>query len=66
MSENQHEELPKLEPGGPTPPPAAYGWICPRCGAGNAPWNPHCPCVPILLGPVTCQSESLYDHTLPD
>lgn len=20
------------------------GWICPRCGQVNAPWNPYCSC----------------------
>lgn len=22
----------------------SYGWICPVCGRGNAPWNSCCPC----------------------
>ena len=22
----------------------SYGWICPVCGRGNAPWNSYCPC----------------------
>ena len=22
------------------------GWICPRCGKVNAPWNPWCSCEP--------------------
>ena len=24
--------------------PKDYGWICPVCGRGNAPWNPTCEC----------------------
>ena len=23
-----------------------YGWRCPKCGRGNAPWNATCPCGP--------------------
>ena len=24
-----------------------YGWVCPRCGRGNAPSTPTCPCIPV-------------------
>ena len=24
------------------------GWLCPRCGSGNAPWLIRCPCVPYV------------------
>ena len=34
------------------------GWICPRCGGGNAIWSARCPCVPIPLPPVTCDTNS--------
>ncbi len=26
------------------------GWICPKCGRGNAPFSPTCPCTPESLG----------------
>lgn len=26
------------------PPIGNYGWICPACQGGNAPWANHCPC----------------------
>jgi len=25
--------------------PKSYGWVCPVCGRGNAPWCISCPCV---------------------
>ena len=28
-------------------PPTQQGWLCPSCGAGNAPWVARCNCVPI-------------------
>lgn len=30
--------------------PSQQGWICPRCGRGNAPWVSQCPCVPVAEG----------------
>ena len=36
----------------------APGWICPRCGGGNAIWSPRCPCVPIPSPPVTCDTST--------
>ena len=36
-----------------TPDPAASGWICPRCGGGNAPWASRCPCTPAVI-PFVC------------
>lgn len=30
-----------------------YGWICPKCGRGNAPWKESCDCVnPIPHWPI--------------
>ena len=31
-----------------------YGWICPQCGRGNAPFTATCPCVPPPPMVVTC------------
>ncbi len=37
------------------PPPAMTGWICPKCGAGVAPWARSCPCcAPPIKYDVTC------------
>ena len=33
-----------------------YGWICPRCGRGNAPWNATCSCLGWAVGPVWCNT----------
>lgn len=30
-----------------------YGWICPKCGRGNAPSCMTCPCIPMEYK-VTC------------
>ncbi len=28
-----------------------YGWVCPKCGKANAPWNRSCSCVttPVII-----------------
>jgi len=31
-----------------------YGWTCPRCGRGLAPFASSCPCVPLPIPDVTC------------
>jgi len=30
-----------------------YGWKCPNCGRGNAPWSSTCPCIPVP-STITC------------
>gem|GEM_PF-1946636 len=46
------EEQAEQPPAEQLPPPNATaamfpGWVCPRCGGGNAPWATRCPCVPL-------------------
>ena len=41
-----------MEPAQPAYP--NYGWLCPRCGRGNAPSTGTCPCVPELPIVWTC------------
>jgi hypothetical protein len=31
-----------------------YGWLCPRCGRGNAPSTSTCPCSPLPPTQITC------------
>ena len=31
----------------PEQPFVQYGWKCPNCGRGNAPWSSTCPCIPV-------------------
>lgn len=31
-----------------------YGWVCPNCGRGNAPWTNTCPCIPLPPPQVWC------------
>ena len=31
-----------------------YGWICPVCGRGNAPYTSTCPCMGSISYEVTC------------
>jgi hypothetical protein len=37
-----------------------YGWLCPACGAGNAPWKGTCDCtnVKISYGPTDERDET--------
>lgn len=37
-----------------TPAPIQQGWLCPRCGRGNAPLTATCPCMPLPALEVTC------------
>jgi hypothetical protein len=34
-----------------TPQPPQQGWLCPRCGAINAPWVSQCMCMPRGVAP---------------
>ena len=38
----------------PFPPLGVQGWICPKCGRGNAPHSNSCPCIPYPEYKVTC------------
>ena len=32
-------------------------WICPKCGAGNAPWIDRCSCTPLPTPVITCEGN---------
>lgn len=32
----------------------SYGWVCPTCGRGNAPFTTTCPCIPLPTPTFTC------------
>lgn len=34
----------------------SYGWVCPVCGAGNAPWVSRCNCMGFEYK-ITCSSD---------
>lgn len=34
--------------------PANYGWVCPACGSGNAPFTQRCPCKGWPKMEITC------------
>jgi hypothetical protein len=35
-------------------PPLLYGWVCPKCGAENAPSSIRCACTPMPPIQITC------------
>ena len=43
-------------------PPVQHGWICPRCGKGNAPWQPTCPCMPTYWSCQVGFSSASLDY----
>lgn len=47
-----------------TPPPAEYGWVCPRCNRVNAPWKSTCDCVAnnwqVNWGKTTADHENWW------
>ena len=46
LKESEAEKKASISPG-------TLGWICPRCGRGNAPSSSSCPCVPLPIPVVT-------------
>lgn len=46
LKESEAEKKASISPG-------TLGWICPRCGRGNAPFSSSCPCVPLPIPVVT-------------
>lgn len=52
--ERRTKELRELFKGTPESPvmPALTGWLCPKCGGGNAPWSASCPCT--MRWEITC------------
>ena len=38
--------------------PSAPGWVCPACGAGNAPWVSRCSCKGWPKYEVTCTTKT--------
>ncbi len=40
----------------PEAPPQMVGWMCPKCGRGNAPTTTTCICTPFPQITITCQS----------
>jgi hypothetical protein len=52
-----------LQPGVPGEQPqfrgGLYGWTCPRCGRGLAPFAHSCPCIPMPQPVITCGNIGL-------
>ena len=48
-----HKNITEL---GPEPQPHQHGWLCPKCGRGNAPTTPTCPCMGLVEDGSTCSN----------
>ncbi len=66
MQEPTKPTTPKPPPPPAPPSPMREGWVCPVCGAGNAPWVAQCPCAGMGPGTVTISRPGNdWKHGLP-